>query len=428
MQKIIEKIAKFTNSKWMKILTNGFMNVAAISICGSIFSLIKSFPIPAYQNFLVSSGLGEILGIPVSICSDLMAVYVTLSMGYTVAKAYNQKNPFAASIVALGTFFVLTPFVAQSASIDPATGERVISTVTGAISTSILGARGIFLAMICGLFGARLYIYFVEKDIKIKLPDSVPDNVAGMFEMMIPGGLTFLVFLVIRYVFSITSFGTAQQFIYTLLQTPLMAVGGGLGGALVYNTVAKLLWCFGVHGGMVTYSALAPVISTAAAANASAYAASTAIPYPEWAFAMIMMDVTVLPLTLAMLLTAKSEQYKTLAKISLPTSLFNISEPLVFGIPIIMNPIIDIPFVLLPPVNLLLTLLATKIGILHAPVGTQVASVMPTPLSLAFATAHWTGAVWAVLLIVMNTLVFIPFFKIVDAKAVKEEQQAQVQG
>lgn len=424
MNNFAQKIAKFTNSKWMRILTNGFMNIAAISICGSIFSLIKSLPIEAYQNFLTNSGLGEILSIPIAVCSDVVAIYIVLSMGYSVAKEYNQKNPFAPAIVALGTFLVLTPFTASSYTVDPETGSYIVNTTANVLGTGVsgaLGASGIFLAILCGLFGSRLYIYLIEKGIKLRLPDAVPDNVSGMFEMMIPGGLTFLVFVLIRFVVGLTPFGTAQRLIYTILQMPLMSVSGGLIGALVYLTAMKFLWCFGVHGGMVAYSAMAAILGAAGAANGSAFAAGVAAPYPEWALTTVLMDFGVLPLTIVMLIFAKSERYKTLSKIALPTSIFNISEPLVFGLPVVMNPIIDIPFVLVQPVNLLLTMLVMKLGLVAYPTGAGVSNVMPTLLAFPLTNAHWTGFVWAAILIVIDIMMFIPFFKAIDNKALEEE-------
>lgn len=424
-QKFAEKAAKITNMKWMRILTNGFMSVAAVSICGSIFSLIKSIPITPYQNFLTSSGLGDILSIPVTVCSDFMALYIVLAMGYTVAKEFGQKNPFAPAVVSLGAFLVLTPTVASSVTGIDEAGNYIISTVTGAVGTSVLGAQGIFLAILCGLCASRFYILLIEKNIRLKLPDAVPDNVSGMFEMMIPGGITFLVFLVLRWVVALTPFGTMQDLIYTILQAPLLAVSGGLAGALLYITVAKFLWVFGVHGGMVAYSALAAVMGTAMAANASAFAAGTAAPYPEWAWTTMLMDFSILPMAIALLIVARSSQYKALAKVALPTAVFNISEPLIFGIPVIMNPVLAIPFVLLQPVNMLLTLLVQKIGILATPTGVGVSNVLPSPIGMAFTNAHWSGAVWGILLMALDIIVWIPFLRIVDRKAQETEAAAE---
>lgn len=423
LQKFAEKIAKFTNTKYIRILTSGFMSIAAISICGSIFSLLKSLPIPGYETFLVSTGLGDILGIPIAVCTDVIAVYVALAMGHSVGKEFGRKDPFATALVGLGAFLVLTPFVANNIVFTDAGME--VTQVANALGTGVsgaLGARGIFLALITGILGARLYVFLVDKKVRIKLPDSVPENVSGMFEMMIPGGLTFLVFLVIRWAFSLTSFGTAQTFIYTILQNPLMAVGGGLAGALIYVTVAKFLWCFGVHGGMICYSAMAAIMSVANSANMSALAQGVAIPNPEWALTTIMMDFGVLPLGICMLIFSRSTQYKTLSKVSMPTSIFNISEPQVFSLPIIMNPIIDIPFVLVQPINLLLTLGVMKLGLIALPTGAAVATVMPTPIALAIATGSISGLIWGVVLIALDVLIFFPFFKILDRQVLAKER------
>ncbi len=421
MNKFLQKIVGFTQSKYMRIITNGFMSVAAISIAGSIFNLLKSIPIPVYQTFLTTSGLGDILSIPVSITSDLMAVYVVLSMAYTLAKEF-KENAFAAAVVSLGAFMLLTPFVGTARSMDPATGEIVTQTMANVVPVSSLGAQGIFLAIIVGLLASRLYIFFIQKGWKIKMPDSVPDSVAKMFEMMIPGGLVFIIFLAVRWGFSLTSFGTAQAFIYSILQQPLMLIAGGTLGCVVYVTVAKFLWIFGVHGGMVAYAALATVIGAAGAANGSAFAAGAAAPYPDWIWANMIMDFSILPLSLVMLFTAKSKQYKTLSKIALPTSIFNISEPLVFGIPLIMNPIMAVPFVLLQPVNMLLTMLVTRIGLVAQATGAGISTQLPTPIMAAFINSHWSGAVWAIVLMALNCVVWYPFFRAVDRKTLAEEQ------
>ncbi len=293
--------------------------------------------------------------------------------------------------------------------------------VPDVIPVSSLGAQGIFLAMIAGICGARLYAFLIDKNIKLNMPDSVPSNVAGMFEMMIPAGVVFLVFLVVRWGFSLTSYGTAQQFIYKILQTPIMAVGAGFGGFIVFMTLSKLLWVFGVHGGMVCYSAMAVIIGTAGAANMAAFAAGTPAPYPEWCWMALLMDFPVLPLGLVMIVFAKSQQYKALAKIALPTSLFNISEPQVFGIPLVMNPVMAVPFVLLQPINCLLTLFANKIGFLATPTGASINNFMPTILIGPLQNAHWSGAVWVVILLAINFVIWTPFFKIIDKKACEQE-------
>lgn len=378
IDKVSEKLTKFTKLCYIKVITNAFMSIAALSIAGSIFSLIKSLPIPIWQTFLTTSGLGSILSIPVSVTSDLIAVFVVLAIATETAKSFDEK-PFAPSLIALASFMILTPFSGQVQGVNEI-GKSVLVTANNIIPLSSLGARGVFLAMIVGILAARLYIALVKKGITIKMPASVPPAVGQMFETMIPGGLTFILFLILRWVFSLTSFGTMQNFIYTIIQTPLMHATANMGGAILYSVASKVLWLFGIHGGLVTYAAFGSIMKTTGAANASAFAAGEAVPYVEWGLATGMTNVGILGLTLVMLIFAKSKQYKSLSKLALPTSLFCITEPIVFGFPLIMNPIMAVPFVLSPVISLLSTTFVMNIGLVAPITGAQISTTLPTPI------------------------------------------------
>lgn len=424
MDKFLEKIVGFTQKRYMKVLMDGFMSIAAVSIAGSLFNLIKSIPIGAWQTFLATSGLGTLLSIPVSITSDLMAIYVVFAMAYCLAKSFNRDG-FAAGIIAFGSFMILTPLTASSTAVDPATGERLVTTVQNAISLSAVGSQGIFLAIIVGLLSARLYVFFLDRGWKIKMPDSVPSNVASMFENMLPGGATFIVFLAIRYGMSLTSFGTAQALIYGILQAPLMKVGGGFGGLLIYMVMIKMFWLFGIHGGMLVNSAMYPIMAAATAANQSAFAAGLPAPYPEWAYgSAVCAGIGLLALNLLMFI-AKSKQFKALAKIALPTSLFNITEPMMFGTPMIMNVILGIPFILSPVISVLLTRLVMTIGLVAWPTGASSNMFIPSPIGMALLNAHWTGFVWGLVLIVINMALYYPFFLVADKRALAQEKESE---
>ncbi len=424
MDKFLEKIVGFTQKRYMKVLMDGFMSIAAVSIAGSLFNLIKSIPIGAWQTFLATSGLGTLLSIPVSITSDLMAIYVVFAMAYCLAKSFNRDG-FAAGIIAFGSFMILTPLTASSTAVDPATGERLVTTVQNAISLSAVGSQGIFLAIIVGLLSARLYVFFLDRGWKIKMPDSVPSNVASMFENMLPGGATFIVFLAIRYGMSLTSFGTAQALIYGILQAPLMKVGGGFGGLLIYMVMIKIFWLFGIHGGMLVNSAMYLIMAAATAANQSAFAAGLPAPYPEWAYgSAVCAGIGLLALNLLMFI-AKSKQFKALAKIALPTSLFNITEPMMFGTPMIMNVILGIPFILSPVISVLLTRLVMTIGLVAWPTGASSNMFIPSPIGMALLNAHWTGFVWGLVLIVINMALYYPFFLVADKRALAQEKESE---
>ncbi len=276
--------------------------------------------------------------------------------------------------------------------------------------------------MFTGLIAARLYVLLIQKNIKLKMPASLPPAVAGMFETMIPAGLVFILFIAIRLLFQATPFGTAQNFIYGVLQAPLVGIGATPVGAALYLMAGKFLWMFGIHGDLLAYAALGSVRSAATQANMAAFAANEAVPYLEWTLLTPFTNVHILSLTILLLLS-KSEQFKSLGKLSIATSAFNITEPIMFGLPIILNPIMAVPFVLLPGINVFLTSLLMRSGIIAASTGAALSSNIPTPIYMWMTTNSISGLIWGLLVIVLDAVVFYPFFKIAEKQALKQEAE-----
>lgn len=419
LDKITEKVMKFAQLKYVKIIMNAFMSIAAFSIGASLFTLVKSIPIPFWQTFMTNSGLGDILSIPVNMVSNLYAVMVVICVAYETAKVFGEK-PLPVAMTAFGAFMILTPFTANVAiQVD---GETVRGVASNVLSLSVLGSQGIFLAMFTGLLAARIYIFLVKKNIKLKMPDSLPPAVAGMFETMIPAGLTFVLFIAVRVLFEHTSFATTQAFIYGVLQKPLMGIGANPIGAALYLVAGKLLWLFGIHGDMLAYATLGSIRSAATQANMAAFAAGEAVPYLEWGLLTPMTNVHIFALTI-LLLISKSTQHKSLGKLAIITSFFNITEPIMFGLPIILNPIFAVPFVLLPGLNVVLTSLVMKAGIVAPLTGAALSNVIPAPIYLWMANNSITGLIWGIAIIAIDLVVFYPFFKVAEKMAVKEESE-----
>ncbi len=424
-EKVIPNIDKLTNARYVRIIMDSFMGVSALTIGGSIFMLIRSLPLGDwYTNFLTDTGLVDILNFPVMITSDLISLYLVIALGYFTAKEFG-KNPFSGAMISLGALLLLTPFETTATLLD-ASGNEVSGIIGSVLPVSSFGATGLFLAMFAGIIGARIYVWCLDKNIKIKMPASVPPNVSNMFETMIPAGLVFIVFMLVRTGLSYTSFKTAQNLIYTLLQQPLTNVGGGFWGFVVYTLVGHVLWMFGVHGTMVTYAAMAPVYNAMTLANLSAFAAGNPCPYPEWNFlcyTLIGGVGSTLALNLLMVARGKSQHFKTLGKLAFVTSLFNINEPLMFGTPIMMNINLAVPFIACPMVNLFLSSIVTRIGLVALPTGAAINSFMPFGFFQALNNASITGLIWGVVLVAIDLVIYYPFFKRQDSINLKNEQQ-----
>lgn len=419
IDKITDKVMKFAQLRYIKIVMNGFMGIAAFSIGASLFSLVKSIPIDPWQSFLITSGLGDILSIPINMVSNLYAIMVVLCIGYEVAKSFNQRA-LPAAMVAFGAFMIVTPFQATVSIVDAA-GNAIKGVAQNVISLSALGSQGIFVAMICGLVGARFYVFLIEKNIKIKMPDSLPPSVSGMFETMIPAGIVFVLFMIVRIGFAQTSFVTMQTFIYTILQAPLMGIGANPIGAALYLMAGKFLWMFGIHGDMLAYATLGSIRSAATQANMAAFAVGEAVPYLEWGLLTPFANIGILGLTI-LLIVSKVKQYKSLGKLAISTSIFNITEPIMFGFPIILNPIMAIPFILSPGITLILTSFVMKIGLIAPLTGVALSNVIPAPIYLWMANNSISGLIWGTLMVILNVIIFFPFFKIAERSAMKQEE------
>ncbi len=420
---------KITNNRYVKILMDSFMGISALTIGASFFVLIRSLPLGEwYVNFLQNTGLYDILNFPILITSELISLYLILAIGYFTAKSFNKK-PINGALIALGSYLMLTPFETTTTVVTES-GEEIVAAVSSVLSVSSFSSMGIFLAMIAGIISVRIYVFFDDRGLKIKMPASVPENVTNMFETMIPASMVFIIFMAVRVACSYTSYGTAQNLIYGILQAPLTKIGGGYWGAFCYLFIGLFLWMFGIHGSMLMYVAMGSIANAMWAENMVAFANGAAAPHAEWLY-MYFVNMggsgATFGLVLLMAFRAKSQHLKKLGRVALPTSVFNINEPIIFGTPMVMNPTMAIPFLAAPTVNFFLTSFVNKLGFAVL-TGAMQNNYYPVGVLGAFATGSWTGVVWSIVLVAIDLVIYYPFFKMYDAKKLKEEKEMEELG
>lgn len=182
---------------------------------------------------------------------------------------------------------------------------------------------------------------------------------------------------------------------------------------------------FGIHGSMLMYVAMGSIANAMWAENMVAFGNGLPAPHPEWLY-MYFVNLggsgATLGLVLLMAFIAKSQHLKTLGKVALPTSIFNINEPIIFGTPMVMNPIMAIPFIVAPAVNFFLTSLVNEFGF-SVLTGAMQNNYYPIGVLQAFATGSWTGVAWTIVLLVVDLVIYYPFFKAYDLKKLKEEKE-----
>lgn len=406
--------SKFAENKYLKAINKGFMIILPLTIFGSIFTLISSFPITSWTNWLTEVGLMSWLSLPSKLTVDLIALYTVAAIAYAFTKAEGYDG-FAAAIAALVSFFIVTP-LAQIVTKD----DKVIT----AISMDWLGAKGLFVAMFVAIIASLLFVFFTKKGWVIKMPEGVPPMVSQSFSSLIPIFLIGTLFLVIAYIFSLTSFGSIHSLIYTFIAKPLEAVGGSFGGMIVFTIALHVLWFFGIHGGNVVNSISNPILLPLALQNLANYQAGidptniySAAFKNTYQFGGSGMTIS---LVIMMIFVAKSDRFKALGKLALPANLFYINEPVVFGTPIVLNATLIIPFVLAPLVTQVLAYLLTAAGILPVLIGYQIPWTMP-PIVSGFIQGGWQVALYQAFSLVLTFAIYYPFFKIIDKQACLEE-------
>jgi PTS system cellobiose-specific IIC component len=273
-------------------------------------------------------------------------------------------------------------------------------------------------------------VRFVDKKgWKIKMPDSVPENVSRSFSALIPALFVIIVFNLVRIVFSFTDLGTVQDFIFHYLQVPLTALGATLPATLVVTVFEALLWSFGIHGSNVVGGVMQPIWLALTAENAAAFAAGDTIPHiMNYQFYSNFMKLggfgSTFGLAILLLTTAKSSQYKALGKLAIGPGIFGINEPIIFGLPIVLNPIMIIPFIITPLVMAIVGYFAMSSGLVPLTNGTNLPWTTP-PVIAGFLLSGWKGAVLNIIQIIISAAIYYPFFKSVDRMALKQEQETE---
>lgn len=430
MERILMPIAeKVTGQKHLSAMKDGLLIVMPLSIVGSLFLVVSSFPSEGFTN-LMASVFGNLwdakLNYVVGVTLDVMGLIVALGVAYRLAQSY-KVEPLAAGVISVCSFLLVTPF---SIAFKPE-GVTQAFMVRG-IPIALMGSKGLFVAIIVALISTEIYRRIVQKNIIIKMPKGVPSAVSQSFAALIPTAICLTFFLVVKILLEMTSFSNIHNLITTLISSPLSGLGNSLFGAIIYTLLVGLLWCFGIHGGAIMNGILGPVLIALNDANRLAFEAGQPV-------ANIFTDTFVnvfifaggagatLVFTILMLYKAKSKQLKSLGKLSIGSGLFNINEPVLFGTPVILNPILMIPFILAPVVMVVITYFSMQAGIVPKPVGIAVPWTTPIFLSGYLATG---GKISGVILQLVNFMAGIviwwPFFHIWDKQKLEEENLADV--
>ncbi|WP_019157035.1 PTS cellobiose transporter subunit IIC [Robertmurraya massiliosenegalensis] len=430
-EKVMPVAAKIGAQRHLLALRDGLIATMPFIVIGSLFLIIANFPIPGYADWMTSifgPTWSAKLGYPVDATFNIMSIIASFAVAYRLAESY-KLDAMSAGTISVSAFLLTTPF---SFMYTPAGAEAGIL-VTGTISKAFLSSKGLFVALLFAIISTEIYRWVVKKDIVIKMPAGVPPSVGKSFAALIPGLIVFLVVWGIRLLVELTPYESINGLVTTLLGDPLKMVGLTLGGTIVAEIFVTVLWSTGLHGTNIVKSVMEPIWFGAMGDNMAAYEAGQPVPHivtqQFWDnFVHIGGTGVTFGLVLAMVLFAKSQQMKSLGRLAFGPGIFNINEPLIFGMPIVLNPIMIIPFVVTSVVTVIVTFIGMDIGWVAKPVGIAVPWTMPPIISGYLASGgQISGAVMNIVNIVISFLIYLPFFKMYD-KAKKREEDAMNMG
>lgn len=434
LNKFLGPVANWmSQSKFFSALSEAFMRTTPVTLGAAILMIIGNFPIPAWVAWVESSGMKVHFDSVIGATMNAISIFIVFNFAYVYARNEKQ-NPLSSGLLAIASFFILMPQQIAIPTLETAVetfpGQAVVTAMENkeAFDTFFTGGTGLMVAIFVGWLTAWLFVFLNKKNLTVKMPDTVPTNVAESLSPSILSGVIFIVFFLIRLAFAFTPFGSIFYFIFGLIQQPLQALTSSPIAIIIIFTLANLLWFFGIHPNMV-YGVVMPMLMANGVANMNAFRNGEPLPF-------LLMGVIALVcgngfggqggtygLVIAMF-TAKSERYKSLRKLAGPPVIFNVNEPLVFGMPLMLNPVFFIPMAIGPILMgsaawLMVNILDfTKLNPMISLPWTT-----PAPIVMALQGGFKYLLIFVVVFII-NVVLWFPFFRIADKHAVQEEAEA----
>ena len=423
--------ARISGNKYLLAMRDAFSMLLPFIIVGSFFGIVQWVLLDPWGTVMGANGLNlgaaftgldtagdayknsqfvHSMQVIQGLCNNVVTVgFGVFSFLLVAAFAYRLGtiwggDPFANALTALGAFIIVTP---QSV------GD------VGAFDLSYFGNKAVLTAIIVATVSSKMFINLSKnKKLTIKMPDTVPPAVANSFAVLMPVFITLFTFTLFSTFLAQMEFMGSKalnDLIYALIQAPLMGFSQGIGFSLLYQGIVWFFWWFGIHGHNVTAAIQNMVYMPAQLANQSGDAAYI---FSNGFFEAGLMHV--LGLLIAIFLFSKRDSWRAVAKVGLPAMLFNIQEPIAFGLPIVLNPLLLIPYILAPLANTIVGWLAVSAGLV--PIFKYVVPwTMPLFFGGTIGTGSLAGGILQLVWLAMDICIYAPF--VIAGNKVKDTEE-----
>lgn len=422
--------AKVSSNKYINAIKDAFIINMPLIFAGSfatLFSSVLCNPKSGLAQFAAFSFLADYASLFSTInyaCLNFIAIYICYFIASELAKVNGVDVKFT-GILAVASYVIVIP---TSTSILVDNKPQIVNNIIANTSTN---AQGLFLAIIIGIVATEIFSKLMKSDkLLIKMPDSVPEGICKSFASVIPTILTLLIISFASFVFIKISGMNLSDAIFKMLQKPLEGVMQNPFGILIIVLVSQIFWFFGLHGANIIAAIKDPILLAALATNmnlvASGQDPTNIVARPFWyLYCIIGGSGCTIGLLIAIFIASKREDYRSVGKLAFIPALFNINEPVIFGIPIVLNPTLGIPFILAPLVSASIAYFATYVG--FAGIGSlDVPWTTPAFINGFLSTRGSIGAVITqAICIIASVLIYLPFVKMANKQVNQNPNELQ---
>ena len=424
---------RISGNRYLLAMRDAFSMLLPFIIVGSFFGIIEWVVLDPWGTIMGEDGLNlgqaltglsseaykasgfvAVMQMLQGLCNNVVTVGFGI-FSFLLVAAFSYRlggiwggDKFATALTSMGAFIIMTP--------QQVTGKA--GDVMGAFSLDYFGNKAVLTSIIVATAASWLFVKLSKNEkIRIKMPDTVPPAVSKSFAVLVPVFITLSLFTVFATILSQAQFldkKALNDLIYAVIQAPLMGFSQGIGFSILYQGIVWFFWWFGIHGHNVTAAIQNMVYMPAQLAN---QAGDAAYIFSNGFFEAGLMHI--MGLLIAIFLFSKRDSWRAVAKLGFPAMLFNIQEPIAFGLPIVLNPILLVPYILAPLANTVVGWLAISAGLV--PVFKY---VVPWTMPLFFGGTIGTGSVMGGVLqlvwLLMDIVIYAPF--VIAANKMKDEE------
>src|SRR3954468_3576686 len=393
-------LTRLSENVYLSAIRAGMVSIAPLTIIGGLFLIATNLPVPGWEARV--KPYADLLQIPVTASFGLLALFACMFVAYEFAKQLKQEAINSAAVATV--IFLLINIDAKSQS----------------LITDNLGSKGLFTAILIALICVRIQKFFTDKNLVIKLPENVPAVVYESFLSLVP-----LTFLVILFWFIRHFVGIDINHVIELAFKPVVFALNTLPGILTYAFLVTILWSIGINGDNTMDAVVAPIFLQYLAANVAAFTNHQPLPYiTAYGFFTTFVNVGGTGATIALaliMLNSREPSFRKISRLSLPTQIFQINEPIFFGFPIVLNPIFMIPYILNALLLTTLTYLLMAAHLISKPVINIPWTTPPIIGHFRATNGDWRAALWGFISILLAMAVYYPFAKTAERQRLSRE-------